>query len=815
MKKLNESQVVEMLNCLNVSPKRNNIILIFFCAFLFSTLNVFCQSPASQLNFIHTLDYDASTTHGDTPSSIAIGDVNSDGFNDYVVSHSNAGAQEISLRIGNGDGTFSASGDINVGGRITYITLADVNFDGILDIVAANADSSSLTVLVGNGNGTFSAPVNYSPGAGITPTKLVVADFNHDLTNDVATINNNNTVTIFLGQFDGTLINLTNYTVGSTPSFIIACDLNRDGKKDLAIANKDDNTISILLGYGDGTFALAQSYNAGAGSNPVSIGAVDVDSDRDLDLLVAKEGDNLISIFLNNSFGGFNPSSKTISLTSPSFILVADFDYDKKEDFVVTDSSTMNVTFFQSIGSYFATGVSVEAGTVPIAIAVGDLNGDEVVDVLVLNRDSRDVSVLINETPVALPTSATGFEDNDILVTLKTTDLNGLTYTITQNPAHGTLSGSAPNLTYTPSKDYFGADYFIYKVSDGIITSITAKASISVVPVNDAPAFTLINDTVTVLEDAPVHFINNFATDISKGALNERSQGLRFTLENDNPGLFRVQPYMTILGRLVFMPAKDANGSATITVKLKDTGGTANDGVDETTDEFTIEVLPVNDMPTIRIGRSLIVNEDCDPQTFVGWATGITPGPANESDQSVEMVLSTSNDSLFATLPSINPNDGTLTFELAENANGYANVFVYVQDDGGIDNGGKDRTPVKTFRITIRAVNDPPSFGIVRELIELPKADTSIKNYQIIGNISSGPTNEFAQIIIFQVLNNTNMSMFYIQPRVSPQGVLTFRGRGVAREVNLFIKAVDSGGAAFGGKNVYTNEIPVTIRFTE
>jgi len=817
MKKLNESQVVEVSNFINVSPKRNYTIFICLSAFLFLTLNVFCQVPVSKLKLPHNVDYDATTTTttGNRPSSIAIGDVNGDGFNDYVVSHSNDGAQEIALRFGNGDGTFSEPVEINVGGRITDIALVDMNFDGILDIVAANSDSKSITVLVGKGDGTFLTPVNFTPGEGITPTKFVVTDFNYDSINDIATINNNNTVTIFMGQYDGTLINVDSYAVGNNPSFIIACSLNGDWKKDLAIANYDDNSVSILLGYGDGTFTPPQTFNAGSGSNPVSLGAVDVDKDGDLDLLVAKEVGDTITILLNNKFGGFNLSTKTISTTSPKFILVADFDYDKKQDFVVTDTTGSVVTFFQSIGNYFATGVSSDAGSTPVAIAVGDLNGDDVIDVLVANQDSSDVSVLINETPVALPTSARGFEDNDISVTLNTTDLIGLTYNITKDPVHGTLSGSAPNLIYTPDPDYFGSDSFKYNVSDGEITSVEAIANIVVVPVNDAPSFTLINDKVTVLEDVPQQIINNFARDILKGALNEKGQGLRFILENNNPSLFRIQPYMTVLGRLVFMPAKDAFGTATIRVTLKDTGGTANDGVDEATGEFTIDVLPVNDMPTIKLGRSLTVNEDCGLQTFEGWATGITPGPANESDQSVEIILSTDNENLFATLPSINPIDGTLTFEPAANSNGYANVFVYVQDDGGIDNGGKDRTPIKTFRITVRAVNDPPSFDIVKDLIELPKIDTNLKEYQIIKNISPGPGDEYKQTVTFQVLNNTNMTMFYNQPRVSPQGILSFKGRGIAREVNLIIKAVDSGGVAYGGKNVYTNEIPVTIRFTE
>lgn len=1028
MKKFSKEIRVKVFNCFNVSSNVGKLLFLLL-AFL-------SASATAQLSFTKLADINVAIPgEGNQPSSVAIGDFNQDGKNDFVVAHSFSGATKLVIQLGNGDGTFQPASYIDVGGSVSFVAVADLNGDGILDIAAANADTAAITVLYGIGDGTFFNAGDYSPGVGANPRAFAIADFNNDGTNDIATVNGNNTVTIMLGQYNETFSNSVSYAVGNNPWFIITSDLNNDGKKDLAVVNKGDNTVSVLLGYDDGTFAAAQTYNAGSGSDPIALGAVDVDSDGDNDLLIAKATGDVIAILLNNSFGGFTAGS-TISVTSPSYLLVADFNYDGKKDFVVSQSSGTDVIFFKSTGSGFDSGATVAVGTDPVAIAQGDLNSDGVIDALVANQTSGDVSVLISETPVAFSLTATGLEDNDIPVTLKATAISGLVYTIVQNPANGSIGGSAPDIIYTPDPDFYGIDTFKYIVTYGGIDSATATVTVVVTPVNDPPQFTLSGSEINVLEDAPQQIINNWATGISKGALNESSQGIRFILSNDNPSLFQIQPYMTVLGRLIFKPAKNAYGSAIVTVTLKDTGGTANGGVDQTTDTFVINVSPVNDppsfkicrtitvledsgpittnnwaydispgpanesaqsvtfeivnisnpglfstapsisptgvltfqpaddafgtsavtvrliddggtanggqdssasktfyiivkpvndspdfmvnesvevnedsgvvvvenfvnsittgpaneaaqafnfyvtansnpglfsiqpyvsregtlrfmpkpnangtasidltlrdsggtndgginsktksfgitvnpvndAPTIRLGPSLIVNEDCGPQTFPNWATGISAGPSDEASQNLNIVVTTDNDGLFATLPSIDLNTGNLTFEPAENANGYANIYVYIEDDGGTDNGGVDRSPTKTARITVRKVNDAPSFDIVQTLIELPKTDTLPKSFQIIDNISTGPADENTQTVTFQVLNNTNYSLFVSQPTVSPQGIISFRGRGIAGEVTLFIKAVDSGGTSYGGSNTYTNPVPVVIRFTE
>ena len=114
---------------------------------------------------------------------------------------------------------------------------------------------------------------------------------------------------------------------------------------------------------------------------------------------------------------------------------------------------------------------------------------------------------------------------------------------------------------------------------------------------NHAPSFTKGAD-VTVSEDAAAQSIATWATAISTGSPFEAGQALTFLAANDNHALFKVQPAISAAGALTFTPALDQTGAATVTVTLKDNGGTDNGGVDTSAPQtFTITVNPVNDPP--------------------------------------------------------------------------------------------------------------------------------------------------------------------------------------------------------------------------
>jgi len=309
-------------------------------------------------------------------------------------------------------------------------------------------------------------------------------------------------------------------------------------------------------------------------------------------------------------------------------------------------------------------------------------------------------------------------------LTLGTT--GGLTFTDTTTNGSGTIAltgtidsvrAALATLSYQGNANYFGADTITIRVDDqGAVgasgaLSIQKTIAVGVIPVNDVPTFTAGTDLV-VNEDATPQTVN-WATGIATGPANESSQTLNFITSNSNASLFTAAPTIDPSGRLTYTLAPNANGTATVTVNLRDNGGTANGGVDTSpTSIFTITVNPVNDVPSFTRGANQTINEDAGAQTVTGWATAITAGPADEAAQTLNFLVNTDNPSLFSAAPTIDPATGTLTYTAAPNANGTAIVTVQLRDNGGTDLGGVDRSALQTFTINVTAVNDAPIFTL-------------------------------------------------------------------------------------------------------
>jgi hypothetical protein len=231
-------------------------------------------------------------------------------------------------------------------------------------------------------------------------------------------------------------------------------------------------------------------------------------------------------------------------------------------------------------------------------------------------------------------------EDNATPVTLSGSIGNGGTigYAVLSQPAHGTLSGTAPNLVYTPAADYNGPDSFTYAATYAGAQSAPATVSVTVNPVNDAPSFAS-GANQTVDEDSGAHSIAGWATNISPGPANESGQAVSFLVSNDNSGLFSAQPAIASNGALTFTPATHAYGKATVTVRAQDNGGTANGGVDTSAPQtFTITVnfvnhppVAVNDQATTRKDQPVIINvlaNDSDPDGDALKVVSVTQGSA-------------------------------------------------------------------------------------------------------------------------------------------------------------------------------------------
>jgi hypothetical protein len=219
-------------------------------------------------------------------------------------------------------------------------------------------------------------------------------------------------------------------------------------------------------------------------------------------------------------------------------------------------------------------------------------------------------------------------------------------------------------------------------------------------PPNQPPSFTA-GASQSVLEDAGPQAVASWATAISAGPANEPAQSVTFVVTAANPGLFAVQPAVAPDGTLTYTPAADANGVSAVTVTARDDGGTANGGLDSSSGSaFMITVGAVNDAPGFTAGANQTAVSLFGARSVPGWASGITPGPANESSQSVSFIVTANNPGLFAVQPAVS-SDGTLTFTPKLLPLGTTTVTVRAVDNGGTANGGQNTSASQTFTITI------------------------------------------------------------------------------------------------------------------
>jgi hypothetical protein len=168
---------------------------------------------------------------------------------------------QVSVLLGNGDGTFQPARAFLTGIGTVSIVAGDFNQDGNLDLVTSNSTDNSVSVLLGKGDGTFLAHVDSSTG-GVSSYGLAVGDFNQDGKLDLAvTENSSNEVTILLGNGDGTFVFGTEL-IASEPGVVATADLNGDGKLDLIVGNGFGGSDTIARRHSFWGMGMALSNKA-------------------------------------------------------------------------------------------------------------------------------------------------------------------------------------------------------------------------------------------------------------------------------------------------------------------------------------------------------------------------------------------------------------------------------------------------------------------------------------------------------------------------------------------------------------------------
>jgi len=454
-------------------------------------------------------------------------DLNADGKPDLA----GAGANAVSVMLGNGEGTFRPKTDFPVGTQTQAVAAGDFNSDGKVDLVVTlNSPQFSLALLTGTGTGTFNAPTFFPNTSGFDSPAIAATDLNGDGRLDLVVMHTIScftapcraarSITILLGNGNGTFQTPSEIDVGTGPMAMAVVDLNRDGIKDVAIGG-GNTELSILLGVGNGTFVRQPVVTLVPGGDLFSacndIGVGDLNRDGIQDLVVPLGNGEGNAILIGNGNGTFQVRSRIqIDETSaPLHVAVADFNRDGFLDIARTMGDGTNGLLqilrgngdgtFQAPNRYLVPPpVSSRGG---IMILAGDWNADAKPDIAFVEGGAGAplIDVLTNTTggvppptptpPPSLgvaslslnPTTVTGGNSSTGTVTLTAIAPAATTVTITSNNVAATVPASVTVPAGSQSRSFSISTTQVQGTTSAVITaSLNAASRSATLTINPA-----------------------------------------------------------------------------------------------------------------------------------------------------------------------------------------------------------------------------------------------------------------------------------------------------------------------------------------
>jgi hypothetical protein len=388
---------------------------------------------------------------------------------------------------------FLSGATVNVGKTPVAITATDFNGDGVADLAVVNSADNTVSILLGNGDGTVTAQANLSFTSSVAG--LVAGDFNHDGNVDLA-VATGSSVNIFLGNGDGTFRAANTYTVVGVPVAIAAGDFNSDGYFDLLVASTyQGGYISLLNGNGDGTFAQSETAALLIPANPTAIAAGDFNGDGHPDFAVtAANGNVYVAIWTGP--GSFGRPIVNAAGASPQSIVVADLNSDGKLDLVTanvgSNPANVSVLLGNGDGTFAAAKNYPTGGSAAAGVVIGDTNGDGIPDVIAANMSSQSVAVLAGngDGTFAAPVS---YQVGTLPDALAVADFNGdgRTDVVAANGGSATLSfllGAGPAAAITVSAG--GTQFAIVNTAFATALQATVTDSAGAVLPNVSVTFT-------------------------------------------------------------------------------------------------------------------------------------------------------------------------------------------------------------------------------------------------------------------------------------------------------------------------------------
>ena len=349
----------------------------------------------------------------------------------FVVTYSPSGSDTFRTKVSLTSGSSA---------NTRFVTLADMNNDGKPDLLVANSDNTISvfpnTITSTTAVASFGSAVTLGTSSGSVSSSLAVGDFDGDGFLDIAAV--------FSGTSSVSAYRNTTGTAGNTPSFAAAvatttaatpvgvsiADVDMNGKPDIVVVSSlASNNVSIISGIGLslGLLVFLPAQTLSAGTNPSAVALGDLDRDGKLDIAIANKGSNNVSVFHNTnallgtiSFG--TPFTLTAG-TSPTSVAISDLDGDNWLDIVAANSGNGHVSAFRStsttgtISFTSSTDLSAGSSSGPIAVAVGDTDGDGKPDLMTANYSNSTVALLRNASSVGSLSFVTSTDVSNASVT--------------------------------------------------------------------------------------------------------------------------------------------------------------------------------------------------------------------------------------------------------------------------------------------------------------------------------------------------------------------------------------------------------------
>lgn len=348
---------------------------------------------------------------GTGPHYIAVGDLNGDGRDDVAVT--NRYANNTGIFYQSAGGSLGAMSALSLGGSPDGLAIGDINGDGRKDLVVTWYNytyDGFVSIFNQSASGGFD-PVADIP-VGHYPDGLALGDLTNDSKLDIAVANwMDGTVGVLIQRPAGWFYNVVPYAVGNGPRGVAIGDLNSDGRDDLVTVSYLDNKTVVFYQTNNGQL-LEPPTTLDAGYLPVGVAIGDVNDDDLPDIVVSNSKSNSTSIYLQQpDHSLLNRFDVHATDAWPWQVACGDVNNDTRGDFIVSNfyngSNTVDVQAVDVSGS-LRTLANLKTGdsTQPDGVAIGDLNGDGLNDVVVANSRSNTIGVFKQEAYQGVFTSA-------------------------------------------------------------------------------------------------------------------------------------------------------------------------------------------------------------------------------------------------------------------------------------------------------------------------------------------------------------------------------------------------------------------------